>query len=72
MIKINYEKLIIVLLLITIILSITSMILTFSMNIKELPKINPKNLVDVNSGNIEFSISATPKNLNNQNEVNLK
>ena len=72
MIKINYEKLIIVLLLITIILSITSMILTFSMNIKELPKINPKNLVDVNSGNIEFSISATSKNLNNQNEVNLK
>lgn len=58
----DYEKLVVALLIITVLLSVTSVILLVSADVGDGQKINPENLVDVNSGNVQFSIGQTPQN----------
>lgn len=56
------NKLIVVLLVITILLSVVTIGVTIGLNVEKPEQINPVNLIDVNQGNVGFTIESTSEN----------
>ena len=57
------DKILVVLLIITILLSVVTIGITLSLSDEYAPKLlNPKNLVDVNHANVGFTIAPTSEN----------
>lgn len=58
----NNEKLIVVLLIITILLSVVIIGITMGLNVEKTEAVNSENLIDVNYADVGLTIEPTPEN----------